>query len=1138
MADRVGQQFGNYRLVARLGQGGFAEVYLGQHVRLNLQAAIKVLYTHLTGQETAHFQQEAETIATLMHPSIVRILDYDVQDGVPFLVMDYAPGGSLRRRHPKGSVLLVPQIVSYVKQVASSLQYAHERKFIHRDVKPENMLVGRHEEVLLSDFGLAALAHSSASLSTQEAMGTLPYMAPEQIEGHPRPASDQYALGVVVYEWLCGSRPFEGSPTEVMVQQLTMPPPPLHERVPTIPPGLEQVVLRAMAKDPKQRFASVHDFATALQRAVQGSISAPTVPPLPPAPTAEPANSYLTVPMVEEQELPETAQEAPPPEPMGKVPTHFLPLVGRKLEWVRLQAVWQSASAGHPHLLVLSGEAGIGKTRLAEELFGWVAQQGHSTARAACYAVEGEVAYAPVGFWLRAEAIRSRLWSLPALWLSEVARFVPQILVEHPGLPPPGPLTESWQRQRLFEALARAILATRQPLLLLLDDLQWCDHETLAWLHYLLRFDPTAHLLIVGTLRAEELTDAHPLHAWLATLHREGQLTQINLEGLSAAETTSLAAQLIGHDLDPDAATRLYQETEGNALFVVETMRMAHEQVEAQQGRAPTEPGGLQEAQVVHIPPTIQAVITARLAKLSSEARELATVAAVIGRAFSFEVLAEVSKRTEDELLEALDELWQRHILLEAQGEGYDFSHAKLREVAYAELRPPRRRLLHRRIAEALERVYANNLDAVSGQIASHYEQAGIGERAIPFYQRAAEGAERVYAHAEALAAYRRAVALLEAAPAREAQREKIAQLHEQVGEVLSLTGQYDEAMLVYERALSYVPNQDRIWLARLHRGIGEIFRAQHRSEEALQAYSAAEVILGPDPAQSTPEWWREWIQIQTARKEIHYMLGHVDEMTEFVGKTRPIVEQYGTSAQRAEFFMSIMDLFFRRDRYVVSEETLSYARSALSISQETGDELLIAWMQFNLGFAYLWRGDLDAAEEQLHFDLAVEERTGNVARQNLCLTYLATLYRKRGRKKEARDYASRALTVATAMKLPPYIAMATANLAWVEWREGKNAEAEQKGKTALESWQSSEAVYPFHWAALWPLIDIMMGHDELSQAVNYARRLFAPGQQPLPDALTAVTESAIQAWDSGQPETARTSLQQAIAFAKEKGYL
>src|SRR5256884_8255563 len=275
VADRLGQQFGNYRLVALLGQGGYAEVYLGQHVRLTLQAAVKVLHGYLTDQEAEHFYQEAETIVKLTHPCIVRILDFDVQDGLPFLVMDYAPNGSLRQRFPRSSLVPLPQIISSVKQVADALQYAHEQKFIHRDVKPENMLLGRREEVLLSDFGLAALAHSSASFSAsgKGTVGTLAYMAPEQIEGHPRAASDQYSLGVVVYEWLCGERPFEGSVTEVMVKHLSMPPPPLRERIPTIPVEVEQVVLGALAKDPKQRFDSVAAFAEALERASQVALS-------------------------------------------------------------------------------------------------------------------------------------------------------------------------------------------------------------------------------------------------------------------------------------------------------------------------------------------------------------------------------------------------------------------------------------------------------------------------------------------------------------------------------------------------------------------------------------------------------------------------------------------------------------------------------------------------------------------------------------------------------------------------------------------------------------------------------------------------------------------------------------------------
>ena len=224
MADRVGQRLGNYRLTRLLGKGGFAEVYLGEHLRLGTQAAVKVLYTRLASpDEAAGFEKEAQTIAHLKHPHIVRVLDFDVQDDTPFLVMDYAVGGTLRQRHPRGSALPLPTIISYVKQVAEALQYAHDQKLIHRDVKPENMLLGSNNEVLLSDFGIASIAHSTSSLSTQAYSGTAHYSAPEQISGKPRPASDQYALGVVVYEWLTGTRPFTGDVTQLIYQHISVP---------------------------------------------------------------------------------------------------------------------------------------------------------------------------------------------------------------------------------------------------------------------------------------------------------------------------------------------------------------------------------------------------------------------------------------------------------------------------------------------------------------------------------------------------------------------------------------------------------------------------------------------------------------------------------------------------------------------------------------------------------------------------------------------------------------------------------------------------------------------------------------------------------------------------------------------------
>jgi WD40 repeat protein len=296
MADRVGQQLGNYRLLRLIGQGGFGEVYLGEHVYLQRPAAIKVLSVRLEKEDMEGFLNEARTIARLEHPNIVQVLEFGVENGIPFLVMSYAPNGTLRQRHPRGTTLPIPAIVSYIKQVAHALQYAHDEKLIHRDVKPENMLLGRRNEVLLSDFGIALIAQSTSAQSKQEVVGTVTYMAPEQIQGKPRPASDQYALGVVVYEWLSGDRPFHGSFTEIATQHLFVPPPPLSSKTPKISPDIEQVVMTALAKDPQQRFKNVRAFATALEQAclsAQDSPIAQESQPLLPTVAAIPPSQHI-----------------------------------------------------------------------------------------------------------------------------------------------------------------------------------------------------------------------------------------------------------------------------------------------------------------------------------------------------------------------------------------------------------------------------------------------------------------------------------------------------------------------------------------------------------------------------------------------------------------------------------------------------------------------------------------------------------------------------------------------------------------------------------------------------------------------------------------------------------------------------
>ncbi len=429
-------------------------------------------------------------------------------------------------------------------------------------------------------------------------------------------------------------------------------------------------------------------------------------------------------------------------------------LVGRQAEWAKLREAWERAVQGPARFALVTGDAGIGKSRLAEELLTWARRQGVSTARTRSYAAEGRLSLAPVSEWLRSEALSPHLTRLEDVWRVEVTRILPELRVAHPDLPRPLPMTEFGDRLRFFEALARGVLAAPQPLLLLIDDLQWCDRETIEWLHFLSRFDPRARLLVLGTARAEEVDAAHPLPALLRHLREASQLAELALEPLDAAETAELAAQVGNRAFDATAATRLYRETEGNPLFIVEMVR-------AEGGGGPP---GVQEQAIPELPPRAHAVIAGRLAQLSEPAREIAAAAAVIGRAFDLEILVRLVG-DEEVVARALDELWRKRIVREQGPNAYDFTHDKLRDVAYGATGAPHRRRLHRRVAEALVAAHEKDLDPVSGQIAAHYESAGLFEQAIPHYSRAAVVAQGVYANDEAMALADRALCLLRKLP-------------------------------------------------------------------------------------------------------------------------------------------------------------------------------------------------------------------------------------------------------------------------------------------------------------------------------------------------------------------------------------
>ncbi len=451
----------------------------------------------------------------------------------------------------------------------------------------------------------------------------------------------------------------------------------------------------------------------------------------------------------------ETSDQAGRVAPGRGAPGGKPPLVGREAEWARLTALWHRADRGEPQFALVTGEAGIGKSRLLEDFAGWAARQGAVTSTARAYPVEGVAAYGPVAAWLRSATFRPGLLRLSRESVGELSRVLPELADQLPGLPTPEPLTDDSQKHRLFQAAAEVLCGGGRATLLVADDVHRWDPSSLRWLHFLLRTRTGARLLVAATCRREEVVDRQHVDEVITGLRMLDRLTELPLRRLTRDETIDLAERLGGSQLDRTAGRQLFGETEGNPLFVVEAVRA-------------TWPGG-----PPGLTPKVQAVIESRLAQLSPPALELVRLAATIGREFGTDLLAAAGDARPDQLVRGLDELWRRRIIRDRGTAGYDFSHGKIREVAYAGMSPAQRRHLHLRVAEALAHSREGRPGSISGQLAVHYDRAGCVDDAVRCYAEAAEQAEALQARTEAIELLRRALELIATLPDGPARRRR-----------------------------------------------------------------------------------------------------------------------------------------------------------------------------------------------------------------------------------------------------------------------------------------------------------------------------------------------------------------------------
>jgi len=689
------------------------------------------------------------------------------------------------------------------------------------------------------------------------------------------------------------------------------------------------------------------------------------------------------------------------------------PFVGREAEWRVLLTHWEQARSGQGRLVLVCGEAGVGKSRLVEELSQHVRQRGDRVACGRCYEYERALPHGPLADLLRAvlSATDARILErLPPWQAAELALLAPELGAR---LVPPSPqfLPADQQQSRLFEALTRFLLdlARQNPLLLVLEDLHWASDSTLTWLHYLTRRLSAAPILLLVTWRHEEVGPNHPLHGLALQLEQERLATRLELSRLSQE---ALACWMIG--ASKPLVARIHRQTEGNPFFTLETLRDLFEagQVRLVGGRWVEEAAPMS----LPIPASVRQVVQMRLARLSPPVREAIAVAAVIGRAFDFDVLEQVWGRGEESTLEALDELLRRRLVREGSGisgRDYEFDHHLVQEVIYRGLHYRRRRRLHRLVGESLERLYAGR-PGVAGELAHHFERAHQTEKALVWLVKAGEQARQGYAPQEALAYFRRGLTLLapERADALAAQAlAGLAVTHREViGEEGLLWEWLERALGIWEAlgdgSTERSPERSRRRLAEVRAGIAEAcYALAYRYADFDQA--RAQVTRGLQAVQDMDGLEKLVAQGYGLLARFYEHEGDFAQTRLWAQRQRELSERTGNRRELAQAHHRLGSLLLRVGGPM--SEAVAHEREAARLAEELG------WLDFAAGshniagHCLLTLGRIAEAEEECRLALRLGIELDIPWRQCWAYHYLTEIASLRGQWEEAARLLDRA---------------------------------------------------------------------------------------------------------------------------------
>jgi tetratricopeptide (TPR) repeat protein/archaellum biogenesis ATPase FlaH len=910
------------------------------------------------------------------HPNIVTIHDIGEHEGQPYIVIPVMPGGDVEGLIEQAPEHRLPldKTIDLAKAVCRGLAFAHSKGVIHRDIKPGNIWLGADGTAKIGDFGLALAVDLSRLTQAGMMVGTVTYMPPEQAMGGKVTAKvDLYSLGAMLYEMVTGRPPFVGDDSIAIIGQHINTPPvsPTWHRA-DLPPALEILILQLLEKDPEKRPESATVVLQALEAVEAGK-----------------------------------AEKEPSKETPTENPLYRRVFVGRESELKQLQSAFDGAISGQGALMMVTGEPGIGKTSLCEQLSTYVTLRGGRTLVGHCYEA-GSLSLPYLAF---VEALRSYVLSRDPKDLKEelgsgaadVARIISEIR-ERLKIKLRTQKDPEEERYRLLQGVTEFLsnAANVQPMLIVLEDLHDADKGTLEMLTHVSRNLAGARLLIVGTYRDVEVDRRHPLSAALAELRRVSTYGRVLLRGLNADEVRRMMETIARQSVPWGLAQAVHRQTEGNPLFVQEVIRYLAEEglIARKEGQwQPTKDTPLE----MSIPEGLRDVIGKRLSLLTPECNQLLSVASVIGREFALETLKAVAGIDEDIFADTLKEAVRLSVLEERSQGGmvrYRFTHAFFRQTLYDEIIAPQRLKLHRQVARSLETVYGKRLKEHAAELAEHFshstDPADLA-KAVSYAEMGAKRATDVYAYGEAVRLLEQALKVQEALDSED--KAKKCDLLLALGDALILTGDHQRVV----------------------------------STEAPRAFSLAEAIADNTRASQAC--------LLAMKALVIYGTGLMTspEAAQWVARADRYAEPDTVDRAWAESMLG----WLKASRVESSGEWVAHASRALDLARRLEDPDTYWWVAGShlQGAAILPQREDEAlclAEE-----IAQHSRAGvNVLILNFALWWMASLFLGFGQRDRAKDIMDEMQTLAERCGQPHLLVMSMINDATMAIWDGRLNEA------------------------------------------------------------------------------------------------